>query len=645
MDLTWPGIILASIILVFIIYRFGWKSATIYAGAYFLGFMTMFIKSPPPGIATGSYLVIDVERNYFIAQRGLFRLYVYSPDHAYQFGDVLELSGAIEPLHFTHIEGQFDFKRYLWERGVNYGVENASIRPIFQAPWRMSLFKEKLLAKYEETTAVYLRALIFAERDYQADVIKQLDALNLIHLMNISGLLVYLTLQSIRAIMGWFVSEEKARRNSFKILLPWLLLVPNSVVLWRIIGGGIITLIAGDKLTYWNRKGLLGIIMLLVSKYLVYNPSFYLSWLIGSGLYLVKRPQATAPWWRRLGYRYLPTIFLLPYLIHHYGAINLLGLVMVLPIMYVHGAILILGLIQVFTFPMPIIIQPLARLSQLMLLAAGRLSVVVNFGYWSWIETSMYLGLIIVIVLIYGWSHRRLFHNAVTVLAVFMIFQALPVVNLYETAVYFINVGQGDAILIRNRKETVLIDTGGSLYLDVAEVALIPFFERHRIHHLDTVIITHDDYDHNGALTSLRTNFRVRETLTEPDQFPLTRAGIAFWNLNHAAHASEDNEQSLVLYFNFDGHDWLLMGDAPSEVEKQIMRQYPDLAADYLKVGHHGAEGSTSSAFLSHIKPQEAIISVGRNYYGHPSPKVLERLTQAGITIRRTDLEGTIAYV
>jgi competence protein ComEC len=636
-------------ILVFVIYRFGVKSAATYLLAFLLGFLTIFIKSRPPGLEHANFLVIDSSDNYFIVQRGLFRLYVPYSEHRYQIGDVLRLSGSMEAIDFSQIEGQFDFEEYLRHRGVGYGLENATVVPVFKIPWRIDSFKARFLVKYDEMTAVYLEALIFTRRDYESEAIKRLDALNLIHLLNVSGLLIYMVLRAIKRILARFVDEEQARKHSFWILLPWLLLVPDSVVLWRVVGGGILNLVGSRKrdglISYWDKKGLLGVNMLLVSKYLVYNPSFYLSFGLGSILYLVKRPKMTAPWWRRYGYGYLPMVILLPYLIITKGSISLSGMIIMLPLACVHGIILSLGLLQTFTIPIPGLVKPFVRLSRLLLSLATRYPLTIHFHRWSWIEICLYFLLIALVMLFSSWSYRRLRRNAVTLLAAFIIFQALPVSNLYETAVYFINVGQGDAILIRNRGQAVLVDTGGSLYLDVAETALIPFFHRHGIDRLDTVIITHDDFDHAGALEPLVASFQVQEIITEPHQFPLSRAGIAFYNLNSTARQGEENTESLVLYFHFDDYYWLLMGDAPTEIEEQIIRDYPELKADHLKIGHHGSDTSTSVAFLNHVRPQEAIISVGRNYYGHPSSLVLNRLRQAGITIRRTDLEGTIAYV
>ena len=87
------------------------------------------------------------------------------------------------------------------------------------------------------------------------------------------------------------------------------------------------------------------------------------------------------------------------------------------------------------------------------------------------------------------------------------------------------------------------------------------------------------------------------------------------------------------------------MGDAPKEIEYKIINDKKDLTVDYLKVGHHGSNTSTSEEFIKHIKPKEAIISCGeKNRYKFPHEDVLNVLNKYNIKIRRTDLEGTIVY-
>ncbi|MEA4822217.1 MAG: hypothetical protein VB122_08355, partial [Erysipelotrichales bacterium] len=114
------------------------------------------------------------------------------------------------------------------------------------------------------------------------------------------------------------------------------------------------------------------------------------------------------------------------------------------------------------------------------------------------------------------------------------------------------------------------------------------------------------------------------------------------FNINNGNY-DNGNDNSLVIYLEANDLKYLFTGDISSIVEKNIIKEYPDLRIDVLKISHHGSKTSTSEEFLKSIKPTLAIISVGKNnYYGHPNFEVLVRLYRNNIKYYRTDLQGTI---
>lgn len=104
---------------------------------------------------------------------------------------------------------------------------------------------------------------------------------------------------------------------------------------------------------------------------------------------------------------------------------------------------------------------------------------------------------------------------------------------------------------------------------------------------------------------------------------------------------SDENNNSLVIYLNYNNYKFLFMGDAGIEREKDILKRYNLDNVDFLKVGHHGSDTSSSKDFISNIKPKYSIISVGKNNrYGHPNKEVLDILNKT--KIYRTDINGSI---
>ena len=221
-----------------------------------------------------------------------------------------------------------------------------------------------------------------------------------------------------------------------------------------------------------------------------------------------------------------------------------------------------------------------------------------------------------------------------------------PIENNFSCEVSFINVGQGDATLIRYKNEYNLVDTGGIKNYDIANNVLIPYLVKKRIYKIDNIFITHYDYDHYGALDNLKKNFKIKKIIDYSEVFPYKTRYFTFKNLNNIDKqlVEDENDKSLVLSFKMKNYNFLLMGDASTKIEKYIVDNYK-LECDYLKVGHHGSNTSSSFDFLSYCNPKEAIISCGKNNkFGHPNKETLESLKKLQIKCRRTDLEGTITY-
>lgn len=237
------------------------------------------------------------------------------------------------------------------------------------------------------------------------------------------------------------------------------------------------------------------------------------------------------------------------------------------------------------------------------------------------------------------------------------------------TEVVFLDVGEGDAILISQGSYQVLID-GGRDGRDVLSRLgrHLPFWDRR----IETIIATHPDADHIGGLVTLMKHYRVGHILTSgarsdtdiarlfeesaaqaaPDgrqevfrgaSLRLPRDGelLIEYPLAPVSGVPENtNESSVVIRFVYGRTSFLLTGDLPGE-EARLPDEAP---ATVLKVSHHGSKYSTSDAFLDLVRPEEAVISVGENRYGHPSPEVLERLSRRNIGTYRTDEAGDIVY-
>lgn len=245
-----------------------------------------------------------------------------------------------------------------------------------------------------------------------------------------------------------------------------------------------------------------------------------------------------------------------------------------------------------------------------------------------------------------------------------------------ELRVAVLDVGQGDAILIRTPQEqNILIDGGpGSAVLErLAEQ--LPFYDRT----VDLLILTHPHADHVNGLVDVLRRYTVRRVLYTGalhtsqkylDFLALIRdrgipleivdaprdimlGGGIDLRLLYPLRSFRDesvqelNDTSIVAKLSYGDSSFLFTGDAEAVVERELLeRDTAVLNADVLKVGHHGSDSSSTGAFLDAVSPDYAAISVGAgNRYGHPHASTLDKLRRRGVRIFRTDEDGTIVFV
>lgn len=233
----------------------------------------------------------------------------------------------------------------------------------------------------------------------------------------------------------------------------------------------------------------------------------------------------------------------------------------------------------------------------------------------------------------------------------------------------FINVGQGDSILLHDDSNFDILIDGGQ---PSAGPTVTAYLRQQHVDDIDVMVATHADEDHIGGLIDVLqmtdvpvrsviyngyagTTARWNEFVTAVQQeglvpSPLQYPNTVKWgsvtgtvlNPEPGLVNPDQNDASLVLLIAHNGVKSLFPGDISLATETTIIAHGIPLAAQVLKVAHHGSKYSTGATFLSAVQPFDAIISVGTNPYGHPAPETLSRLEAAGSRIWRTDQQGTI---
>ncbi len=266
-----------------------------------------------------------------------------------------------------------------------------------------------------------------------------------------------------------------------------------------------------------------------------------------------------------------------------------------------------------------------------------------------------------------------IFHTVINPNVERILFNKLNIVNTNgNLLVHFVSVGQGDAIAINlPNDKVILIDSGPKnknvSYTNYLEEKVINSEHDKTI---DYLILTHADIDHIGGTLRALKNFNIKKLFMpkiasnsqyykDLENFIEDKYDYDYLDIDDVLDVgdcelkvlstfdySDTNDSSVVIRLEYLDKSFLFTGDISTRVERDLIDLYADeLDSDVLKIAHHGSKGSTSLEFLEYVSPEFAVISVGDNYYGHPTNEVINRLDEKDICTLRTDEDGNIIFV
>ena len=269
-------------------------------------------------------------------------------------------------------------------------------------------------------------------------------------------------------------------------------------------------------------------------------------------------------------------------------------------------------------------------------------------------------------------KNKRYYFAIVVLLIFFAYFSYQIFVGVGHLQIVFLDVGQGDSILIQKGTKQILIDGGPNGKTELAELGkYLPYFDRE----IEVVIATHPDRDHIGGLIDVAKNFKIGKVIStgaekdtavfkewkdileynkietlealRGDEIDFGGSKIRIISPGSSVDplAGDANNKSVVARLDFGDNSFLFTGDIESPAEKEILASGENIDVDFLKVAHHGSKYSSSEEFLDAANPETAIISVSAtNSYGHPTEAVLNSLKSRNINVLRTDEKGDIRF-
>jgi competence protein ComEC len=370
--------------------------------------------------------------------------------------------------------------------------------------------------------------------------------------------------------------------------------------------------------------------------------------------------------------------------------VSIISIVVNIFIVPLTGIALILGFITFFiglvSIPLAYIIANINFFVLKMILLISKYFSLLSFSFIYTAQPSIFVIFLyyIMIFLAIEIFYKKIFPPKMKIKATILILSAVLVVIIVQVfspvdnlKVNFINVGEGDCILIEApKKYNILIDGGGTPLsdFDVGGKVVIPYLRRKGINKINLLILTHPHLDHLEGLLAVLREFKVEMVLDsglicnipeyrefisnikkEGILYHQARAGDNFIFNNNLEiillnplynsdfyNESDFNNASIVVKLLYKNTDFLFTGDIENTTEQNLLIWQNILKSDVLKIAHHGSSNSSSLEFLEKVNPIITIISTGKNNFGHPSEKIIERLKDKNIPVYRTDQNGTV---
>lgn len=575
------------------------------------------------------------------------------------YGDKIKVTGVLKEPSTNNIFNNFNYKKYLYNKKIYYIIEASKIDKIQNNNNHIYTIKNLLYTRINNLkSSSYIKALLFGDNKLDKEIKTSYQINGISHLFSVSGFHINFITTIIYFYLDRITYNKKIKYITVDIFLVLYLLLCNTTSLLRCTVMNI--LLSINYLLKLNIKKidivlLTLILCIIINPFIIYDIGFIYSYTISFFLILYKNKYKTNN--KLLKIIYISLIsFLVSLPINIYTSYEINFLSIILNIIIVPIVSLILLPLSLLTLIFPILDNILYLITSILEKISLYTS---NINIFKLIlsKPSIILIIIYYLVIILILSKKKHYY---LILILLIFHKTIPLYNSSLEVVMF-DVDEADSMLIStpSKRVNILIDTGRGIDIN----NIIIYLKSIGITKLNYLIITHGDEDHIGGALYLIDNFKVDNVILNKGDYTelevelithLKNKNIRYTNninkipllgsymyLLNTKEFSNENDNSIVTYFEYQKYKFLFMGDSSSKTEEYLINNYNLTNISFLKVGHHGSNTSSSSLFINKIKPKVSLISVGRNnLYHHPSKEVLTNLSNS--VIYRTDIDKSI---
>jgi len=580
-----------------------------------------------------------------------------------EIGDYISVKGIMVIPSSNRNFNCFNYKKYLYNNNIFYIMNSDKYILVKKNDNFLIDIKNKLLKRSNNK---YVSAFIFGEtNNIDANVFESYRKNGISHLFAISGM--HVGFFSMFLLWIFKKTREYIRYLIVSLFIMfYLFLAGFSPSILR--AGLLFVFLFVNRQFNFNIKPinillLLGSLLIIFNPYYIYDLGFQLSFVIS--FFLIKFSYY-------FNGKYIKVLFFIslfafitsfPIIANNFYEVNLLS-----PLLN----IIFVPFVSIIIFPLSLLVFIFPFLDFLLIFLADILEWLSLF--FSNVNVLMLvlpkiniIFILIYYILIYLMLLKLNRYIIGAFILMVIVHANLNLLN-FNPYMVMIDVGQGDSILfvLPHNKGNILIDTGGhrrfykeewrkrNKEYSFAKSTSITIFKSFGINHLDYLVLTHGDYDHLGEALGIMNNFKVDEVILNDgninynEQLIMDLAGkysfnkdiiigeYSFKAINKIDYNNE-NDNSIVYYVSIGSKNILLTGDISLRVELDLIKRYDLSDVDVLKLAHHGSNTSSVYEFLSKVRPDLVLISVGlNNKFKHPSNEVIERLNNIGVNYLST---------